>query len=1068
MFTKSQLLSFAQRLLRGVLVAGGLAMQPVMADWPAHRANPQRTNFGEQEITATAWEPLWYQPVLGSPTPAWPAPAKASLWNKLSSLEPRMTDDSGDIPLIARDAQGAHHVLVTSSANDRLISLAPTTGEIEWQYVMRAPIRYAPSIVDGIAYLGADDGMVRAVNLTDGAEVWSVHVGPAMPAIIGNNRLISPHPVRTSVLADAQFVYASAGLFPSQGVYLVALDRATGKVHWRRNTTKSPQGYLLATEGNLLYVPTGRATPFAIRRDNGEFATELPSPGGNFCMLTEQAFFSGPGNDGSVQARPSATDAKMLTFAGRLIVAGAKRIWTANGKQLTCVDAEVLNIGEMTPQWSLDCNLKGTMIGAGSNEKPILFIAQGPKIEIRNGSDGTLLNELLLPNVDDAIQYLAVSSAAKNMPETLVATTQSGAIYAWQGATGDAHDGSFTEPTTSTLALAERTSATQKRSPKLAQRVAAVLEQLPVARGWILLMGDDDGDLARSIVTNSEFNVLSLVAQQMIASRLHTQFQDEQIYGSRVSVWLQPDNAPFPIAPGLFNAVIEGASSKRNDAELMTMLVDKIGVLSRVGSDKLQIKSALVNSGAWRHQYADPTNQADSRDPYVGSASAFRLQWFGGVGPSRMPDRHLRGPAPLAAGAVLVMQGDGLLIGVDPANGVERWQRELPVGAMRYVTPLDAGYATLSEQGETLSVAAGVELWQINAYTGGLLTKTNVPPSGIETVWGYVAQFGDSIYATRMKPTAPRTAQDTPTRYTFVNNDYNSERPLVTARAVSKLDGSGAMLWSYEGQGVIAHGSLAVDEERQRMIFVEGRSAACIDHATDQVPLATIMEEAQLVCLNTETGAVAWEQPLVWPEASNMMYGQLAGDKVVLTTSESEEDKANYAMRVWSLKDGAPIWQAKHRHVRSGLFHGEQVHHPVLLSQADGTQLLVAEPYLYDLRNGNRVVPEGAAEDWALVRPGHSCGTLTGTGHFLFFRASNPTLLDLSRPGGKAFTALAPNRAGCWINMIPAAGRLLIPEASASCICNYSIQTSMAFAPISEAERESALPTLEEVLVEGE
>ncbi|MEZ6080805.1 MAG: hypothetical protein R3C56_35575 [Pirellulaceae bacterium] len=192
----------------------------------------------------------------------------------------------------------------------------------------------------------------------------------------------------------------------------------------------------------------------------------------------------------------------------------------------------------------------------------------------------------------------------------------------------------------------------------------------------------------------------------------------------------------------------------------------------------------------------------------------------------------------------------------------------------------------------------------------------------------------------------------------------------------------------------------------------------------------------------------------------------LVSDEVVLTTSESEEDKANYAMRVWSLRT-APVGKPNIG-MCSRLFHGEQVHHPVLLSQADGTQLLVAEPYLYDLRNGNRVVPEGAAEDWALVRPGHSCGTLTGTGHFLFFRASNPTLLDLSQPGGKAFTALAPNRAGCWINMIPAAGRLLIPEASASCICNYSIQTSMAFAPISEAERESALPTLEEVLVEGE
>ncbi len=886
-----------------------------------------------------------------------------------------------------------------------------------------------------------------------------------MPAIIGNNRLISPHPIRTSVLADSQFVYASAGLFPSQIVYVVALERATGRVHWRRKTEKSPQGYLLTTDDNMLYIPTGRATPFAIRRDDGEFVAELPSPGGSFCMLTQEAFFAGPGNDGTVQAQPSATDAKMLTFAGRLMVAGARRIWSANGKQLVCVNAAALESGELTPQWSVDCPLKGTIIGAGTSDKPLLFIAQGAKIEIRDGCDGSLLHELAIPNAEDAIKYLAVSSACHSMPETLVATTQSGAVYAWEGTSvGDSQEEANWPSHKSTIVQPASATATSD------QRVTAVLKQLPVKRGWMLLTGDDTGDVASSLVTNSEFNVLSLVSESTVASRLQTQFQEQRVYGSRVTVWQQPDETPLPIAPGLFNAMIEVSPSGRSDAELMAMVVDKIGVLSRCDSIEHQVKPALVEAGAWRHQYADPSNQADSRDPYVGGASAFRLQWFGGVGPSRMPDRHLRGPAPLAAGAVLVMQGDGVLIGVDPANGVERWQRVMPAGAMRYVTPMDAGYATLTEEGETLIVAAGAELWQINAYTGELQERVSIPENvgaenESETVWGYVAQYDDAVYATTMKSTAPRTAADTPTRYTFVNNDYNSERPLITARAIAKLDRSGTLLWTYSGTGVIAHGSIAVDEDQQRMILVEGRSAECLEHSTDQIPLATIMQNARLVCLNTTTGTVEWEQSLAWPEARNMIYGQLAGDKVVLTTSESEGDKAHYAMRVVSLKDGRQVWQAKHRHVRSGLFHGEQVHHPVVLSQADGTQLLVAEPYLYDLRNGEKVIPSGAAEDWALVRPGHSCGTLTGTGNFLFFRASNPTVLDLSQPGGQSFTALAPSRAGCWINMIPAAGRLLIPEASASCVCNYSIQTSMAFAPIRASELESALPTLDEVLV---
>ncbi|MEZ6080806.1 MAG: hypothetical protein R3C56_35580 [Pirellulaceae bacterium] len=173
----------------------------------------------------------------------------------------------------------------------------------------------------------------------------------------------------------------------------------------------------------------------------------------------------------------------------------------------------------------------------------------------------------------------------------------------------------------------------------------------------------------------------------------------------------------------------------------------------------------------------------------------------------------------------------------------------------KHVAPLDAGYATLSEQGETLSVAAGVEFVADQYLHGRAAHQNQKFLQATSRRCEAVAQFGDSIYATRMKPTAPRTAQDTPTRYTFVNNDYNSERPVVTARAVSKLDGSGAMLWSYEGQGS-SRGSLAVDEERQRMIFVERRSTACIDHATDPI-LATIMEDAQLVCLNTETGAIA-------------------------------------------------------------------------------------------------------------------------------------------------------------------------------------------------------------------
>jgi hypothetical protein len=141
------------------------------------------------------------------------------------------------------------------------------------------------------------------------------------------------------------------------------------------------------------------------------------------------------------------------------------------------------------------------------------------------------------------------------------------------------------------------------------------------------------------------------------------------------------------------------------------------------------------------------------------------------------------------------------------------------------------------------------------------------------------------------------------------------------------------------------------------------------------------------------------------------------------------------------------MWEADHGAGKPGEFtHGEQVHHPVILGN-----LLVAEPVTYDLDTGRRLPVAGGSEDWRLIRPGHSCGTLSGAGDCVFFRANNPTVLDVRASLGSASEAprkLAPSRTGCWINMIPAGGMLLVPEASAGCVCQYSLQTSMGFLPV--------------------
>ena len=120
--------------------------------------------------------------------------------------------------------------------------------------------------------------------------------------------------------------------------------------------------------------------------------------------------------------------------------------------------------------------------------------------------------------------------------------------------------------------------------------------------------------------------------------------------------------------------------------------------------------------------------------------------------------------------------------------------------------------------------------------------------------------------------------------------------------------------------------------------------------------------------------------------------------------------------------------------LKTGGDHGEQDKHPVLVGET-----LVVEPAAYDLTTGKRL------EQIDLSGRGYGCGTLSASANAIFFRSGGPSSYQLG--SGKLAPVTTVSRPGCWINMIPAAGLLLIPEGSAGCTCNHAVQASMAFAP---------------------
>jgi hypothetical protein len=115
-------------------------------------------------------------------------------------------------------------------------------------------------------------------------------------------------------------------------------------------------------------------------------------------------------------------------------------------------------------------------------------------------------------------------------------------------------------------------------------------------------------------------------------------------------------------------------------------------------------------------------------------------------------------------------------------------------------------------------------------------------------------------------------------------------------------------------------------------------------------------------------------------------------------------------------------------------------------------QDIYAEPWAFDLSTGNvKTRPHpltGEDSQWRFSRPGHHCGVITATPNMMFFRSGFIGYYDLYNDSGTRH--FAGQRLGCWINAIPGNGLVMIPEASAGCVCQFSIASTVVMEPTTE------------------
>ena len=260
-------------------------------EWNTYRHDSTRSGITTDKLPSQLSLNWTFKPN-HAPIPAWYEPAE-------------------EIPRSHFD--NAYHVTVSngkvyfgSSVDNKVYALNAVTGEVVWTFFTEGPVRFAPTVWKNRIYFGSDDGYAYCLRTEDGKPLWKYRAGPSDEKVLGNGRMISLWPVRTSILVEDGIVYFGAGVFPYEGIYICALSAEGGKIIWKNDTIGdhaqelafggiSPQSYLIASE-NILYVPSGRAMPAAFDRASGEFLYYCPPGGkigGTWALVSEGELIAG-------------------------------------------------------------------------------------------------------------------------------------------------------------------------------------------------------------------------------------------------------------------------------------------------------------------------------------------------------------------------------------------------------------------------------------------------------------------------------------------------------------------------------------------------------------------------------------------------------------------------------------------------------------------------------------------------------------------------------------------------------------------------------------------------------
>jgi outer membrane protein assembly factor BamB len=934
----------------------------------------------------------------------------------------------------------------------------------------------------------SDDGYLYCVSTVDGKLHWRFRGGPAERWLLGNDRLVSQWPARGAPVTHGETVYFAAGIWPFMGIFVHAVDIASGQAVWTNSGSGSdyivqqhnspafagvaPQGYLAVSEDTLL-VSGGMTVPAAFDRHSGQLLyfrpgdRQLGKDQGGYQVMIGPDWYA---NRGGLHLLTDGTS--RVTVPADVL--SEHSIWGIAGNHLVEMGTEIERL------------VKTTKDSRGKQKKTVTYrVATRRRARLPEGASQLHLcagGQLVASDRGSRIFLLAKPQADRPQCDVLWQGNIPGTV--WRALVSDdrlfvvSEEGSihcFGSPAQRPAGAAvvhdhripDSSSQPAAAEPAIRQEIEAVLERVKQREGYALIDSPHGLSWAITLAAETQFHILLMEPDVLMRQRWREALADAKLLGQRVAV--VPDTlASADLAPYFAELVVAHDVPESDRAATLSNAYSVLrpyggtAVLGRDAGeatamaqacDQAQLKGdanrlpnhfvltrpgPLPGAGKWTSQNGDTGNTLVASEQNV--RAPLGLLWFGGPSNRDVLPRHGHGPTPQVIGGRLFIEGSDMLRAVDVYTGRLLWQRQFKdVGIYYDNTDHHAGAGAIGGNFVTTSdsvyLAWGQKCLRLDPATGRTLAEFRLPPDAVtdQPYWGYIAVSGDHLIAgsSPMLPLTryPGRAADKDAVPLYARFGEGSHRLVVMDRF------QGTVQWTRDAQYNFRHNAIAIGEGK---IF-------CLDRLTEkrlahfqrrgEVPVT----DASMLALELDSGAVVWQVTddvfatwLAYDSRSRLLLQ--AGSRF----RDRAEDELGKGMAVHDARDGQLLWRRDHEYGGPPMLYPGRI---------------ITQGKAYDLYSGEPIQRQHPLTDeplpWQFTR-NYGCCTAIGCTNLLTFRSAAAGYFDLERDGGTG--NFGGFRTGCTANLIPADGVLSAPDYTRTCTCSYQNQCSLALIHMPEVE----------------